>query len=65
MAKRPKGQKKNRFFRFVFWTLVIVLLAPVGLIAAYRYVPPPVTPTCLLVGALSAPSSSVTERVTI
>lgn len=48
MAKRPKRQKKSWFFRFVFWTLVIVLLAPVGLIAAYRYVPPPVTPLMVI-----------------
>ena len=48
MGKRPKAKKKFRPFRFLLWTLVIVALAPIGLIAAYRFVPPPVTPLMVI-----------------
>lgn len=50
MAKRSKKKKplKSRIAGFVIGCLLAVLLLPVGLIAVYRYLSPPITPLMVI-----------------
>jgi monofunctional biosynthetic peptidoglycan transglycosylase len=49
MAKRPKKKSLRRRIAGIFvGCLLAVLLLPVGLTAAYRYVPPPITPLMVI-----------------
>ena len=49
MAKRAKRKSlKRRIAGVVIWCLLIVLLVPLVLAAAYRYVPPPLTPLMVI-----------------
>jgi len=49
MAKRSKKKTlRRRVVGTLVWVLLIVILLPVGLTAAYRYVPPPITPLMVI-----------------
>lgn len=49
MVKRSKKKSlKRRIAGFFVWCLLIALLLPVALAAAYRYVPPPATPLMVI-----------------
>ncbi len=50
MAKRSKKKKslKRRIVGFFLWCLLIVLLLPLVLTVAYRFVPPPLTPLMVI-----------------
>jgi monofunctional biosynthetic peptidoglycan transglycosylase len=49
MAKRSKKKSlKRRILKLLAWCLLIVISVPVGLAAAYRYVPPPLTPLMII-----------------
>jgi len=40
--------RRRRWRRVVGWGVAVVLLAPLAIVAVYRYLPPPVTPLMLL-----------------
>jgi monofunctional biosynthetic peptidoglycan transglycosylase len=44
---------RRRFARYVIYALLVVLLAPAGLMLLYRVTPPPVTPLMLIRGGKS------------
>ena len=49
MAKRPKKKSfKRRVATFFAWCLLILLLVPLGLVAIYRFVSPPITPLMVI-----------------
>ena len=45
-AERPR--RRGDVWRLLFWIVALVLLAPVVVIALYRFVPPPVTALMLI-----------------
>jgi monofunctional biosynthetic peptidoglycan transglycosylase len=49
MAKRSKKKSlRSRIVGFFIGCLLVIMLLPVGLAAAYRYVPPPLTPLMVI-----------------
>ena len=41
---------RKRLTRYVLYALLVVLLAPAGLLLLYRVIPPPITPLMILRG---------------